>query len=126
MKFFPMLITVLCLLPLAATAQTPTPVPSPSPDTKASASTKPANDLTLRLINASDKTITEVFATPSGRSNYGKNRLDQGTLLAQGARVFKLSANGNCLYDIKVVFIDGKAREHKATNLCKLSDLTVK
>jgi hypothetical protein len=113
MNFRPLLISALCLLPLAATAQS-------------SAATKPANDPTFRLINASDKTITEVFATPAGRDNWGKNRLDQGTLLAQGAHVFKLPRDGNCIYDLKVVFIDGAHREKKATNLCKLSDLPVK
>lgn len=113
MKFSQILITTLCLLPFAAGAQP-------------SAATKPANDPTFRLINASDKTITEVFATPAGRDNWGKNRLDQGTLLAQGAHVFKLPRDGNCIYDLKVVFIDGKFREKKGTNLCKTSDLPVK
>ncbi len=91
-----------------------------------SASTKPANDPTFRLINAGDKAVTEVFATPAGRSNWGKNRLDKGTLPAQGAHVFTLPRDGNCIYDLKVVFIDGKSRQRKAVNLCKLSDLPVK
>ena len=131
-----LLITTACLLPMAAIAQTPTPTatptqtptptPAPSPDIKASAPAKPANDPTFRLINTSDKTITQVFATPAGRDNWGKNRLDKDTLLAQGGHLFKLPRDGNCIYDLKVVFIDGGFREKKGTNLCKITDLPVK
>ena len=96
------------------------------PSLPRSASTKPPNDPTFRLINSGDKTIIEVFATPAGRNNWGKNRLDKGTLPAQGAHVFALPRDGNCIYDLKVVFIDGKFRERKAVDLCKLSDLPVK
>ena len=124
MKMPPLLITAICLLPLIANAQTP--APAPAPDTMASAATKPANDPTFRLINTSDKTITQVFATPAGRDNWGKNRLDKDTLLAQGGHVFKLPRDGNCIYDLKVVFIDGAFREKKGTNLCKVTDLPVK
>ena len=91
-----------------------------------SASTKGPNDPTFRLINGGEKAISEVYATPAGRNNWGKNRLDKDTLKPQGAHVFKLPADGNCLYDIKVVFIDGKSRQQKGTNLCKLSDMPVK
>ena len=123
MTFRPLLITALCLLPIAANAQ---PAAPPAADSKASVPAKPANDPTFRLINTSDKTITQVFATPAGRDNWGKNRLDKDTLLAQGGHLFKLPRDGNCIYDLKVVFIDGGFREKKGTNLCKLTDLPVK
>ena len=91
-----------------------------------SASVKGPGDPTFRLINGGEKAISEVYATPAGRNNWGKNRLDKDTLAPQGAHVFKLPADGNCLYDIRVVFIDGKSRQQKGTNLCKLSDMPVK
>jgi hypothetical protein len=90
-----------------------------------SVSTKGPNDPSFRLINQGKHAITEVFATPAGRSNWGKNRLDQDTLKPEAAHVFVLPKDGNCIYDIKVVFAGGRTRERKGTNLCKLSDLPV-
>jgi hypothetical protein len=79
----------------------------------------------FRLINRRDIAIAEVYATPSGFENWGRNRLDKTTLAPQAERVFKIPTNGNCFYDLKVVFADKKVREKHHENLCKFSNLPV-
>ena len=79
----------------------------------------------FRLINRGDSPIVEVYATPSGFANWGKNRLDSATLAPQAERIFKLPTNGNCFYDLRVVFADKKVREKHHENLCKVSNLPV-
>ncbi len=79
----------------------------------------------FRLINRRDIPVAGVYATPSGLDNWGRNRLDNTPLAPQAERVFKLPTNGNCFYDLKVVFADKKVREKRHENLCKVSNLPV-
>ena len=86
---------------------------------------KPADDPSFRLTNESDAPITQVFATPAGRPNWGRSRLDNNTIAPHAARLFTIPRDGNCVFDLKVVFEGGRARERKEVNLCKLTDLPV-
>ncbi len=90
----------------------------------ATASAKPATDPSFRLINNGASPIAEVFATPGGSGNWGRNRLEGTPLPAGSARLFPLP-KGTCRYDLKVVFADGKSRERRGTDLCKMTDLPV-
>ncbi len=85
---------------------------------------KPADDPSFRLDNRGQQTIDQVFATPAGMPDWGRNRLDQGVLAAGSAHVFRLP-RGRCVYDLKVVFADRRARERRNVNLCLVVDLPV-
>jgi hypothetical protein len=85
---------------------------------------KPSDDPSFRLDNRGPQPIDEVFATPAGMPDWGRNRLDQGALAAGGARVLRLP-RGRCVYDLKVVFADRRARERRNVNLCLVLDLPV-
>lgn len=85
---------------------------------------KPANDPSFRLDNRGHQAIDQVFATPAGTSDWGRNRLDQEALAAGSARLFQLP-RGRCVYDLKVVFTDRRVRERRNVNLCILRDLPV-
>ncbi|HTN10486.1 MAG TPA: trypsin-like peptidase domain-containing protein [Acetobacteraceae bacterium] len=85
---------------------------------------KPADDPSFRLDNRSEQAIDQVFATPSGMPDWGRNRLDQGALAPGRAHVFRLP-RGRCVYDLKVVFADRRARQRRNVNLCLLLDLPV-
>jgi hypothetical protein len=85
---------------------------------------KPADDPSFRLDNRGRQPIDQVFATPAGMPDWGRNRLDQGVLAPGSAHLFRLP-RGRCVYDLKVVFSDRRARERRNVNLCLLLDLPV-
>jgi hypothetical protein len=85
---------------------------------------KPADDPSFRLVNRGQQPIAELFATPAGTGTWGRNRLDQGALAPQEARLFRLP-RGACAYDLRVVFEGGRALERKGANLCRVTDLPV-
>jgi hypothetical protein len=105
-----LLARVFCLslvLPGVALAQTAAPNPS------------------FNLVNRSSAAITEFFATPAGRANWGRDRLD-GKGLAPGAKAaVRLLADGNCLYDLRAVFADGRAEEKRDLNTCQAEDVAM-
>jgi hypothetical protein len=51
---------------------------------------KPADDPSFRLVNRGQVPVAELFATPAGTGSWGRNRLDQGKLAPQEARLFRL------------------------------------
>jgi hypothetical protein len=91
------------------------------PAVAAQAQTNPS----FTLQNKGPAAVREFFATPSGLANWGQDRLN-GKGLAAGARVtFRLPANGNCVYDLRVVFADGRAEERRALNTCQTKEVAV-
>ena len=86
---------------------------------------KPADDPSFRLVNRGQQPIAELFATPAGTGNWGRNRLDQGPLAPAGTQMLRLPRGGECVYDLRVVFADRRALERKGANLCRVSDLPV-
>jgi len=77
------------------------------------------------LENRADVAIREFFATPAGRTNWGRDRLD-GKGMAAGAKVnFRLPADGNCIYDLRVVFADGRTEDRRGQNTCQIKDVAV-
>lgn len=107
--------------PAASAATGAAPGPSPTQG----AARKPADDPSFRLVNRGGAAIAEFYATPSGKPNWGRNRMD-GHLLQPGAgHVFRLPRGAGCIYDLKVVFSDHRARERRGVNLCAMTDLPV-
>ena len=86
---------------------------------------QPADDPSFRLVNRGQVAVAELFATPAGTGTWGRNRLDQGKLPPQEARMFRLPRGGECSYDLRVVFEGGRALERKGANLCRITDLPV-
>jgi hypothetical protein len=77
------------------------------------------------LHNTGGTAIKEFFATPSGFANWGRDRLN-GKGLAPGARAtFRPPANGNCIFDLRVVFADGRAEERHGLNTCQTKEVAV-
>jgi hypothetical protein len=86
---------------------------------------KPADDPSFRLFNRAAVPVTEVFATPAGLGNWGQNRLADAPLPPDNTHLFALPRDGNCIYDLKVVFADKRAKEQKRVNLCRVAELPV-
>jgi hypothetical protein len=86
---------------------------------------KAPDDPSFRLFNRAAVPVTELYATPSGAGNWGQNRLDGGGLAPDKTQMFALPHDGNCIYDLKVVFADKRSLERKRTDLCKVAELPV-
>jgi hypothetical protein len=86
---------------------------------------KAADDPSFRLFNRSSAPVTEVYATPAGAGNWGQNRVSGGGLSPDKTQQFALPHDGNCIYDLRVVFSDKRSLERKRTNLCKVAELPV-
>ncbi len=99
------LVLALAAMPAGARAQAPNP--------------------SFNLVNKGDAPIREVFATPSGMENWGRSRTE-GKVIAPGATFpVRLRADGNCIYDIKVVFAGGRAETRRRLDTCKAVDVPV-
>ena len=85
------------------------------------------NGLPLKrpISNRAAVPLTEVYATPAGLGNWGQNRLSKEPLPPDNKRLFALPRDGNCIYDLKVVFADKRAKEQKRANLCRVAELPV-
>lgn len=102
-----LLLPFFLLLPGAAFAQSAAPNPS------------------FNLVNRGNAAIKEFFATPAGRANWGRDRLE-GKGLPTGAKApIRLLADGNCIYDLRVVFADGRTEDRREFNLCQVEDVPV-
>jgi hypothetical protein len=89
----------------------------------ASAQTNP--NPSFNLVNRSTAEVREFFAASAGRANWGRDRLE-GKKLAPGAKLaVRLQANGECIYDLRAVFADGKSEERRGVNVCKAEDIDV-
>lgn len=89
------------------------------------AAKKAADDPSVRLVNRGKVGLSEFYATPSGRPNWGKNRMDGHTLASEQGHLFELPRQEGCVWDLRVVFVDGKSLERKNANLCRMTELGV-
>ena len=78
----------------------------------------------FNLANRTDVVIQEVYATSSGQTTWGRNRLDGNTIPPGESRPIRLLANGTCIYDIRVVFPGGRADQRRAVNTCTIDTVT--
>jgi len=84
-----------------------------------------SNDPSFRVVNAAGEVINEVYASPSGQRAWGPDRLGERAIPPGGNFIVRLPADGQCLYDVRVVFRGGAADERRAVNTCALTDYVV-
>lgn len=76
------------------------------------------------LVNRSGVAINEVYATAAGLPNWGRDRLGNANIPPGQNAAIRLPADGNCIYDIKVVFANGQADERRALDTCALDNIS--
>jgi len=87
---------------------------------------KAADDPSFKLFNRSAKAISDFRAVATGStSGASPNRLGSSPLPPDNFRAITLPKDGNCIFDLRVVYADGKAVEKKKANLCRISELPV-
>ena len=74
----------------------------------------------FHLVNRGQDAINEVYATPKGRPNWGRDRLGEYLLPPGQSFPVHLPADGSCAYDIRVVYASGKAEERRDFNTCEV------
>ena len=86
---------------------------------------KPPDDPSFRLRNDGRAPIVELFATPAGRPNWGRSRLDGHPIEPGTARLIRLPRDGNCIYDLQAVFAGRRRLTRRGANLCRVTQLHV-
>jgi hypothetical protein len=81
-----------------------------------------SRDPSFRLNNSGGRTIREVYVSAATDSNWGIDRLG-ADVLAPGQAVLLRLPQGQCVNDVRVVFMDGQAQERRQVNTCALTDL---
>jgi hypothetical protein len=84
-----------------------------------------SGDGSFALVNRGASPVQELYVTPAGDANWGRDRL-HGQRVAPGAafRVL-LRRDGNCIFDVRAVFADGRREERRGLNTCSLDDVAV-
>jgi len=89
----------------------------------APAPAKAADDPSFRLANRGTQAVAELYATPAGKPR-GGNLLDT-PLAPKTDRAIKIDKGQGCSFDLRVVLADKSAKERKATDLCKVTELPI-
>lgn len=89
------------------------------------AAPKEADDPSFRLINRGATALRALYATPSGGTGWGANRLPPSGLPAGTATVVHLPRGKGCRFDLRAVFEDRKTLEQRRIDLCRITDVPV-
>lgn len=100
---------------------------APASNIPVAATGKPADDPSFKLFNRSARPITELRTSPTGGGAVAsaENRLGTTPLAPDNSRRIAIPRDGNCIFELRVVFADGSAKERHKFNLCKVTDLPV-
>ena len=85
---------------------------------------QPVPNPSFSLVNRGTQPIKEIYATPAGVNGWGQDRLGTSFVGPGTSFPVRLPADGNCIYDIRVVFADGKPEERRRVNTCQVEALT--
>lgn len=95
---------LLAVLPPAAWADTPNP--------------------SFYLVNRANQPINQVFVSPVAASGWGRDQLGDNLLNAGTYVPIRLHADGNCLFDLRIVYQDGRGEERRSVNTCTTDAIT--
>ena len=82
-----------------------------------------AQNPSFNLINRAPVPIRELFFTPAGDPNWGRNRLQGRSIPAGASFAARRRLDGNCIFDIRVVFQDGRTEDRRDINTCQIEDI---
>lgn len=84
-----------------------------------------SNDPSFRVVNNTPNVVNEIFASPSNTRSWGHDRLGTEVVPPGASHIVRLPADGNCVYDIRIVYQGGNAEERRSLNTCNLTDLVL-
>jgi hypothetical protein len=80
------------------------------------------NNPSFNLVNRAQAPINEVYATPPGMDTWGKDMLID-TTVAPGASFPVRLPVGQCTYDVRVIYGNGRAEEKRGLDTCTMNDV---
>ena len=83
------------------------------------------SDPSFTLVNRGTQPLRELYVTPAGDPDWGRNRLDRGTLPPGGRFEVQRRRDGNCVMDIRAVFAGGHSEERRGLNTCAIDAVAV-
>lgn len=83
------------------------------------------HDPSFNLVNRGSAPIRELYVTPAGDANWGKNRLHGQKIAPGGTFEVRRRTDGTCVFDIRVVFADRRSEERRGLNTCTLDAVAV-
>lgn len=84
-----------------------------------------SQDPSFRIINNTPNVVNEVYASPASERSWGHDRLGTEIIRPGGNQIIRLPVDGNCVYDIRIVYQGGGAEERRGVNTCNLTDLVL-
>jgi hypothetical protein len=85
----------------------------------------PSKDPSFRVVNNTARAINEVYASSPSQQDWGHDRLGSEVIPAGGRQIIRLPQDGNCVFDIRVVYQGGGAEERRNLNTCAMVDLVL-
>lgn len=99
------------------------PAPGPAAGRPAGPATGvPRGNPSFWLVNNSRRTMRELYASPSSQNTWGPDRFGTG-VLGGGDRFAVRLPEGECIYDVRVVWADGRPEDRRRINLCDVIEL---
>ena len=84
-----------------------------------------SDDPSFRVVNRTSDILQEVYASPSTRQNWGQDRLGADVVQPGASYIVRLPADGNCVYDLRFVYQDGRSEERRNLDTCNLTDVVL-
>ena len=77
------------------------------------------------LVNRSGRAVTQLYATPSTRGNWGPELPGPRGAVPPGAARSVEREAGACVYDLRVVYADGGVEDRKGLDTCAMPRITL-
>lgn len=84
-----------------------------------------SGDASFTLVNRGQTAVRELFVTPAGDANWGRNRLERGPLTPGARFQIQRRRDGNCVFDVRVVFTDGRTEDRRNLNTCTVDAIAI-
>lgn len=83
-----------------------------------------SNDPSFRIVNNTQMTVNEVYASPATERSWGHDRLGTEVIRPGASHIVRLPV-GECTYDIRVVYQGGRSEERRGVNTCAITDFVL-
>jgi hypothetical protein len=90
----------------------------------ATAAQAQSNDPSFRIVNNTQMTVNEVYASPSTDRSWGHDRMGTEVIRPGATHIVRLPP-GDCTYDIRVVYQGGRSEERRGVNTCNITDFVL-
>ena len=82
-----------------------------------------AKNPSFNLVNHTSQPIRELYVTPGGDDKWGANRLTSGPIAPGASFAVRRRIDGNCVFDVRVIYADGTREERRTVDTCKIEDV---